>query len=127
MLPIRFKVSVVIRFLPLAFVATTSLASAQTCSEFEQTVYELIWDAQAFQHSEKFREYGFSKAGPSNGWLDRWTAVRDMDNSLHLDFLRKYNYVPGDLYSVATAYLFGSVDDFYRDLEEQFLKAPDCK
>lgn len=115
-----------IRSAAFALIVMTQFASAETCSDFEQTVYELIYQAQDFQKTDAFREYGWSRNGPTQGWLDRWKEIRDMDNDLHLQFMQKYGYVPGELYSVADAYRTGSYDSFYADIEKLFTQGPLC-
>lgn len=110
-----------------AFIIAVSAQSVSAaCTDFEREVYELIRDAQTFQTTDVFFQYGWSPNGPFGEWLDRWKVVRDQDKELHGQFLRKFDYVPGDLYSVADAHRTGSYDDFWAQIENKFLEGPVC-
>ncbi|MGC1496504.1 MAG: hypothetical protein WA790_11910 [Sulfitobacter sp.] len=111
----------------LPFLAFSTAVAAEPCTQFEKAVFELADQSEVFHNSSSFLEYGWSKAGPTNGWLDRWQAIRDEDNALHLDFLRKYGFVSGDLYSLANAYRRGTYDSYYANVERDIKGVQRCE
>lgn len=100
---------------------------AEDCSDFEIAVADLWRRAVAFQETVAFREFGFSKAGPTGGWLDDFKRLNGAnDNSLR--FLQTYGFAVGDIYMVADEYRTkGRLDDFFADLSASFVQLDRCQ
>lgn len=103
----------------------TIMAAANKCSQYEKDVFKLVDEATSFQNTNAFAKYGWSKAGPTNGWLSRFQAIQD--NNEDLDFYRKYNFFIADVYQVADEYRTeGSLDAFFQETEGFIKTAPRC-
>lgn len=67
--------------------------AAGRCSHFEQQVFDAAQGVAAFQHGEKFIEYGWSVAGPYNGWLRALQKLRDDPQNVRL-LMVEYGFTP---------------------------------
>lgn len=116
-------------FCTIAFLAPATLAAQEACSEFEAQVFTLVDQAGHFQKSDRFAEYGWSKAGPTNGWLTRFQELRDATSrETNLEFFRTYDFFLTDAYQVANAYRTdGQLDAFYQESEDRMLNANRCQ
>lgn len=122
------------RLAVLAFVLVSAwlpagAASADQCSEYERRVFALVDEAQHFQHTEQFRDLGWSQRSPYRGWLDEFESVRDdYDRETNLAFWREYGFFLTEVWQVAFEYLtVGHLDSFYQGLEDAILSAERCE
>lgn len=102
--------------------------NAEECSNYEAQVFRLVEQVGYFQTGMAFQKYGWSSAGPTNGWLDQFKEVRDSEeNSEGLQFLRDYGFSLAHVYQVADEYrTTGYLDSFYQDMESSIQKAKPC-
>lgn len=115
-------------FVPvMAIVAAVSpsVSYAKSCTDFEREVVALKTEAKDFQHSSRFKEYGFSPRGGYAPWLARMQSL-----SKHPDapaFFAQHGYNPASIYQVADEYrTAGELDSFFRDMEIQIDSGPKC-
>ncbi len=106
----------------------THSAQAAGCSAYEVAVFNLADEARTFQHSASFRELGWSKAGPSGGWLMRFEATRAAaDRVTALNFWQTYGFSLTDVYQVANQLrTVGQLDAFYQNIETAIQRAERC-
>lgn len=103
-------------------------ASAKQCSTYEAQVFQLVEQAGYFQIGSAFKEYGWSSAGPTNGWLDRFKDLRDSEEEGEgVQFLRDHGFFLVNVYQVADEYrTSGFLDSFYQELEMSIQNAEPC-
>lgn len=115
-------------FVPvMAIVAagSPSAAYAKPCTDFEREVVALKAEAKDFQHSSRFKEYGFSARGGYAPWLARMQSLSKHPDSSA--FFAQYGYNPESIYQVADEYrTAGELDSFFRDMEIQIDNGPKC-
>lgn len=111
------------------FVISFASPAAAKCTVYEAAVFSLIEEAQAFQKSPRFRELGWSPAGPANGWLDRMRALQTEENKQkNFQFFAKYGFGIGEVYQVADEYrTAGTLDTFYRQIEDEIKNVEPCE
>jgi len=112
--------------LSLLILAYPTNAYSAVCTPFEAAVFKLVDEAQAFQHTKSFKEYGWSSAGPTNNWLPRFQETRNQEKGLQ--FMRDYGFLLAEAYQVADEYrTTGFLDDFYKEIEANIQNSTRCK
>jgi hypothetical protein len=104
------------------------IASAKQCTTYEAQVFQLVEQVGYFQDGSAFKEYGWSSAGPTNGWLDRFKDLRDSEEEGEgLQFLREHGFFLVNVYQVADEYrISGFLDSFYQEMETSIQRAEPC-
>ncbi|MGB5865469.1 MAG: hypothetical protein WBG95_14365 [Sulfitobacter sp.] len=104
------------------------IANAKQCTTYEAQVFHLVEQAEFFQNGTAFRDYGWSSAGPTNGWLDRFKDLRDIeDEGEDLQFFRDHGFSLANVYQVADEYrTSGFLDSFYQEMEISIQNAEPC-
>ena len=103
-----------------------SHVNAATCTAYDSEAFALWDEGQSIKHSRSLQEFGWSTAGPHGGWLKRWQALRDDEESSRT-FSQKYQVYIADIYQVIDEYrTAGSLDSFYQELENEFNNVNRC-
>ncbi|WP_143598911.1 hypothetical protein [Pseudothioclava arenosa] len=109
------------------FVLLAMPSLAGECSSYEASVASLWRRAESFQQGAAFREFGFSPAGPTDGWINEFRRLRDFEEEARA-FSQKYGFAVADIYMVADSYRTdGVLDAYFADLRKEFFQLDTCK